>query len=87
MAFRGENGISLLGITGYAIVDIDDKYVMVEILEAQPLLEMSRTRGRIFFESASSNLHDMVLANTNRHSLPCLPRLWFTRTQFWIRCT
>jgi hypothetical protein len=29
---RGENGISLLGITGYAIIEVDGKYVMVEML-------------------------------------------------------
>ena len=29
---RGKNGISVLGITGYAIMKMDGKYVMVEIL-------------------------------------------------------
>ena len=29
---RGENGISLLGITCYAIVQVDGKYVMLEML-------------------------------------------------------
>ena len=32
MCDRGENGISLLGITGYAIVQVDGKYVMLQML-------------------------------------------------------
>ena len=32
MSDRGENGIFLLGIIGYAIIEVDGKYVMVEIL-------------------------------------------------------
>jgi hypothetical protein len=29
---RGENGISFRGITGYVIIEVDGKYVMVEML-------------------------------------------------------
>jgi hypothetical protein len=29
---RGENGISLFGITGYVIIEVDGKYIMVELL-------------------------------------------------------
>ena len=48
MVFRGGNGISLLGITYYAIVDIDGKYVMVEmLLSAAPFGDVSHTRENI----------------------------------------
>ena len=48
MVFRGGNGISLLGITYYAIVDIDGKYVMVEmLLSAAPFGDVSHTGENI----------------------------------------
>jgi hypothetical protein len=41
---RGENGISLLGITGYAIIEVDGKYVMVEmLLSALPFGDVNHT--------------------------------------------
>ena len=44
MSDRGENGISLLGITGYAIIEVDGKYVMVEmLLSAVPFADVQHT--------------------------------------------
>jgi hypothetical protein len=41
---RGENCISLLGITGYVIIVVDGKYVMVEmLLSAVPFGDVKRT--------------------------------------------
>jgi hypothetical protein len=41
---RGENGISLLGITGYDIIEVDGKYVMVEmLLSAVPFGDVKHT--------------------------------------------
>ena len=45
---RGENGISLLGITGYAIIEVDGKYVMVEmLLGAVPFGDVKHTGDAI----------------------------------------
>ncbi len=45
---RGENGISLLGITGYAIIEVDGKYVMVEmLLSAVPFGDVKHTGDAI----------------------------------------
>jgi hypothetical protein len=45
---RGENGISLLGITGYVIIEGDGKYVMVEmILCAVPFGDVKHTGDAI----------------------------------------
>jgi hypothetical protein len=41
---RGENGIFLLGITGYVIIEVDCKYVMVEmLLSAVPFGDVNHT--------------------------------------------
>ena len=41
---RDENGISLLGITGYAIIQVDGKYVMLEmLLSAAPFGDVKHT--------------------------------------------
>ena len=45
---RGENGISLLGITGYDIIEVDGKYVMVEmLLGAVPFGDVKHTGDAI----------------------------------------
>jgi hypothetical protein len=45
---RGENCISLLGITGYAIIQVDGKYVTVEILlSAVPFGDVKHTGDAI----------------------------------------
>jgi hypothetical protein len=48
---RGEKGISLLGITGYAIIEVDGKYVMVEMhLSAVPFGDVKHTEDAILRE-------------------------------------
>ena len=45
---RGDNGISLLGITGYVIIEVDGKYVMVEmLLSAVPFGDVKHTGDAI----------------------------------------
>ncbi len=45
---RGENGISLFGITGYDIIEVDGKYVMVEmVLSAVPFGDVKHTGDAI----------------------------------------
>ena len=44
MSDTGEKRISLLGITGYVIIEVDDKYVIVEILlSAVPFVDVKNT--------------------------------------------
>ena len=44
MSDRGENGTSLLGITGYVIIEVDGNYVMVEmLLSAVPIADVQHT--------------------------------------------
>ena len=44
MSDRGENGISLLGIIGYVIIEVDGKYVIVEmLLSAVPFADVKNT--------------------------------------------
>ncbi len=45
---RGENGISLLGITGYVIIEVHDKVVMVEMmLSTVPFGDVTHTDDAI----------------------------------------
>ena len=57
MCGRGENGISLLGITGYANVLVDGKYVMLQmLLGAAPFGDVKHTGDAIFCASK----HELV---------------------------
>ena len=52
MSDRGENGISLLGITGYAIIEVDGKYVIVEMLLSEvPFADAKNTGDGILLVS------------------------------------
>ena len=57
MCGRGENGISLLGITGYVIVQVDGKYVMLQmLLGAAPFGDVKHTGDAILCDSK----HELV---------------------------
>ena len=61
---RGENGVSLLGITGYVIVQVDGKYVMLEMmLSAAPFGDVKHTGDAILCTSK----HELVGSGVGKY--------------------
>ena len=75
---RGQNGISLLGITGYLIIEVDGKYVMEMLLSAVPFGDVKHTGDDILRASSSNSLGMVLDSMSDRFLLQTTRLCWLT---------